>query len=89
MTRDELATASELLESAAESASGDAAGRLTEIAGQIDRLATADRGPDHGRLARWQNALDEVADDVDDATAETIDEALEAIVAYRSTVDGV
>jgi len=89
MTRDELATASDLLESAAESASGDTAERLTDIAGQIERLATADRGPDHGRLARWQNALDEAKDDVDDATEATIDEALEQIVAYRSSVDGV
>ena len=89
MTRDELVTASDLLESAAETANGDAADRLNDIAGQIERLATADRGPDHGRLARWQNALGEVKADVDEATAETIEEALDAIVAYRSTVDGV
>ncbi|QCC50961.1 DUF7553 family protein [Halapricum salinum] len=89
MTRDELANASDLLESAAETTSGDAADRLTEIASQIERLATADRGPDHGRLARWQNALGEVKADVDEATGETIEEALDAIVAYRSTVDGV
>ena len=89
MTREELATASDRLESAANDAGGDAKDRLSELAGQIDRLSTAERGPDHGRLARWQNALDEIKDDVDAATVETIDEALEAIVAYRSTVDGV
>jgi hypothetical protein len=89
MTREELATASDLLESAADSASGDAKKRLTDIAGQIDRLSTADRGPDHGRLARWQNGLDEVKDDVDAETVATIDDALESIVAYREGVEGI
>lgn len=89
MTREELATASDLLESAADNASGDVQERLTDIAGQLDRLSTAERGPDHGRMARWQNALGEVTDDVDSETAETIEQALEEIVAYRETVDGV
>lgn len=89
MTREELATASDLLESAADSASGDAADRLTDVAGQLDRLSTADRGPDHGRLARIQNTLGEVKGDVDDATVATIEDALEEIVAYRETVDGI
>ena len=89
MTREQLATASDLLESAADDASGDASDRLGDVANQLDQLSTADRGPDHGRLARIQNALGEVKADVDDATVETIEDALDEIVAYRETVDGI
>lgn len=87
MVRTELAEASELLESI--DASGEAAERLEDIAGQLDHLSTADRGPDHGRLARIQTALDEIQADLDDEGAATIDEALEKVVAYRETVEGV
>lgn len=87
MVRTELAEASELLESI--DASGEAAERLEDIAGQLDHLSTADRGPDHGRLARIQTALDEIQTDVDDEAAATIDEALEQVVAHRETVDGI
>jgi hypothetical protein len=87
MVRTELAEASELLESI--EASGEAGDRLTDIAGQLDHLSTADRGPDHGRLARIQTALDEIQTEVDDEGATAIDEALEKVVAYRETVEGV
>lgn len=87
MVRTELAEASELLASI--DASGEAAERLADIADQLDRLSTADRGPDHGRLARIQTALGEIQTDVDDEGAAAIDEALESVVAYRETVDGI
>jgi tRNA A22 N-methylase len=87
MVRTELAEASELLASV--DASGEAAERLEDIAGQLDRLSTADRGPDHGRLARIQTALGEIQTDVDDEAAATIDGALEQVVAYRETVEGI
>jgi hypothetical protein len=52
-------------------------------------MATADRGPDHGRLARHENKLHDLTDDVDPSVAELIDEALDAVHNYRETVDGV
>lgn len=87
MVREELAEASDLLASI--DASGEAADRLEDIAGQLDHLSTADRGPDHGRLARIQTALDEIQAEVDDEGATAVHEALESIVAYRETVEGV
>lgn len=87
MTRDELARASGLLESV--DASGEADDRLTDLADQLDRLSTAERGPDHGRLARIQTALNEIKADVDEEGSEIIDEALAEILAYRETVEGV
>ncbi|WP_324662681.1 DUF7553 family protein [Haloarcula sediminis] len=90
MTRAELATASDQLESAADDTESESAGeRLGELAGQLERLSTADRGPDHGRLARIQSALNDLqhGDGVD--VAEAIDEADDAINEYRSDLDGV
>ncbi|WEL18334.1 Uncharacterized protein SVXHr_2179 [Halorhabdus sp. SVX81] len=88
MTRTELATASDKLESAVDSA-GDNTDRLADLAGQLDQLADAERGPDHGRMARIQTALDEIQQDVDDETAATIEDARTEISNYRATVDGV
>jgi len=88
MTRTELATASDTLESAVDSA-GDNADRLADLAGQLDQLAEAERGPDHGRMARIQTALNEIQEAVDDETAATIQDARTEISEYRSTVDGV
>lgn len=89
MTREHLVTASDLLETAAESADGDAATRLNDLAGQLDRLATAERGPDHGRLARIENALDELREASGPIVTDAIDSAHEHVVAYRETVEGV
>jgi hypothetical protein len=90
MTRDELASASELLESAAEDTDSDEARqRLAELADQLDTLATDERGPDHGRLARIQSALNDLSSaDAEDVT-EAIDDANEQINEYRSDLDGV
>ena len=90
MTRDELATASDLLEAAAENTENDRASeRLTELAGQLERLSTADRGPDHGRLARIQSALNDLQSGDGADVAERIGEADDAIDEYRSDLDGV
>jgi hypothetical protein len=89
MTRDNLATASELLASAADETSGDAADRLTSLSDQLDTLADSDRGPDHGRLARIESGLDEIQADASDDVATTIEEALDAIRAFRETIEGV
>jgi len=89
MTRDQLQTAADHLRTAADTADGDATDRLTDLADKLDSLATADRGPDHGTMARMQNTLNEVTGDVDDATVTEIDDAKAAISDYRSTVEGV
>ncbi len=90
MTREDLATASDLLATAADDTDdGDAAERLDSLSDQLDTLADRDRGPDHGRLARIESGLDEVQASVSDEVATTIEEALEAIRAYRETVEGV
>jgi len=86
MTREELARASELLESAASDSGND---RLADLADQLSGLATADRGPDHGRLARIQSALNDLQSGDGAAVAETIDEADDAINEYRSDLEGV
>ena len=90
MTRDELATASERLESAAsDTDDADASERLTDLAGQLDRLSTADRGPDHGRLARIQSALHDLRGGGGADVADPIGEANDAITEYRSELEGV
>lgn len=90
MTRDELASAGDRLEYAADAATDDdAADRLRDLAGQLHALAERDRGPDHGRLARIQNALADLRDDVGTETADEIEAATDDVVAFRETVEGV
>ncbi|MFC6974049.1 hypothetical protein ACFQL1_04165 [Halomicroarcula sp. GCM10025709] len=90
MTREELSAASEALESAAESTASDAAReRLSDLAAQLDRLSTADRGPDHGRLARIQSALDDIGSGDGSDVAETLSVADDHIDDYRSDLEGV
>ena len=90
MTRDELATASDHLDTAAAETGDDAASdRLGDLAGQLSKLADADRGPDHGRLARIQSALNDLkTGDAADVT-DSIEAANDAINEYRSDLDGV
>ncbi|MFW6382704.1 MAG: DUF7553 family protein [Haloferacaceae archaeon] len=90
MTRTELAAAGDLLAAAAEDAdSADVRETLSGLAEQLDRLADADRGPDHGRLARIESKLDDVRRGESDDVATVIDEALDEIHAYRETLQGV
>lgn len=90
MTREELATAGDLLESAAETTdSDDGRKRLTDLAEQLDTLSTDERGPDHGRLARIQSALNDLSSGDAADVAGTIDEADEYINEYRTDLKGV
>ena len=90
MTREELATASDLLESAASDTTDDEAQtRLADLADQLDRLSTADQGPDHGRLARIQSALHDLGEGDGSDVAGTLEEANDQLNAYRSTLEGV
>lgn len=89
MTRTELNDAAEALRRAAEAAEGDdTRRRLEDQASQFEELAEAERGPDHGRLARHEHILSEIADEKGPPQAE-IEAALEWIRAYRQTVEGV
>lgn len=88
MERSELVTAAERLESAA-GATEAGADRLGDLADQLNRLATAERGPDHGRLARIQAALEELRDSVADGALDDINAADDAIDAYREDLEGV
>lgn len=90
MAREKLQEASDLLRSAAESTDDEQLQqRLHGQSSQLADLATADRGPDHGRLARHMNALAEIADDADEATEGQVREARDAVSAFRETVEGV
>ena len=89
MPREQLQTAADRLRAASDAVDGEAAERLTGLAERLDDHATADRGPDHGTMARVQHQLSEVRADVDDDAAALIDEASAAISDYRSTVGGV
>ncbi|MEF8821061.1 MAG: hypothetical protein V5A52_02180 [Halovenus sp.] len=90
MTRAQLKRAGELLASAASQTDhGGSSDRLADLADQLETLSDGAHGPDHGRLARFQAALDEIQPDVDDDTAATIEEARDELSDYRETLEGV
>jgi ABC-type transporter Mla subunit MlaD len=89
MTRDRLRTAGELLIDASRDADGDLRERIEGLAEQLDDLADADRGPDHGRIARMENALNEIEAQLDGDARENVRDAHEHLSEYRSTVSGV
>ena len=89
MTRAELSEASDLCRQAAEETTGEARERLYEQSNQLATLADRDRGPDHGRLARHMNALDELAADLDGEAADVVSEARDLVGEYRQGVAGV
>lgn len=87
MTRTELATAGDLLRDvAADTEDAAVRERVERQADQLADLAESDRGPDHGRLARIEQALGEVGESTGD---DAVEEALEHVRAYRETVSGV
>lgn len=89
MVREQLQTAAADLTTAAENADGEAADRLGDLSEQLETLADRDSAPDHGRLARIQNALHDIKADVDEAVTGAIDDANEAINAFREKLEGV
>ena len=62
---------------------------LTTLADHMQQLATRERGPDHGRMARHDRAMLHLIDDTDGAVKDHIETALDRLRAYRSTVEGV
>lgn len=90
MGYEHLQRASELIESAADAATDDdATERLRTQAEEFATHAESDRGPDHGRLARHERILVDVADAEGGTVAENVDEAIDAVHAHRETIDGV
>jgi len=87
MAHEQLQRASDELDAAAELAAGDERDRLERQAEQFAKLA--ETGADHGRLARHENALREIKSATGDEVGERIDEAMDAITAYRETIEGV
>lgn len=90
MTREELQAASEALRDAAELVD-DATleERIYDQSSQMADLATADRGPDQGRLDRHMNALRDIREDTSGDADDLVASAFEHVRAYRETVGGV
>jgi hypothetical protein len=90
MAREELQRASEALRDAAEAADDpDVEERIYDYSDRLAGLATADRGPDHGRLARIENAFHEILDETSGDAHEHVADALDHVQEYRSGVEGV
>jgi hypothetical protein len=90
MSREDLTRAADLLREASAGIVNEAvAERAAGTAGRLERVADADRGPDHGQLARIGNTLREIEAETDGETTRTVVEAHEHLSAYRATVEGV
>ncbi|AGB33489.1 hypothetical protein C488_18075 [Natrinema pellirubrum DSM 15624] len=90
MARDELENAADAIEAAAAAAADDEAQeRLEKQAAKFAEYADADRGPDHGQLARHEHILNDIADEEGGDVASKLADALESISAFRETVEGV
>lgn len=90
MTRTALEAAAQSLSDAADAADSDeASDRLETQSTKLQQLATADRGPDHGRLARHEHILNEIADEQGGAVADRVEDALDSIHEFRETLEGV
>lgn len=78
--------ASSLEAAAAGTANAEAAARLDDLSEQLEGFVESGRTPDHGRLARILNAMDET--ETNDVSAD-IAQAREHLLTYREDVDGV
>jgi hypothetical protein len=89
MPREELQNASDELRAASEAAEGELQRRLYDQSNQLAKLATSERGPDHGRLDRHMNILRELREEADDDVAARVDSALDSVREYRTGVEGI
>jgi hypothetical protein len=90
MVRTELRAASEDLRAASDAESdGSLAAELADLADHMEHLATRDRGPDHGRMARHDRAMLHLIDDTEGDVRDRVESALDRLRSYRSTVEGV
>ncbi|MFC7156241.1 hypothetical protein ACFQPA_12390 [Halomarina halobia] len=88
MVREELQAASDELREAASTADGEIRDRIEGQADQLATLASAERGPDQGRLDRHMNILRELADDAGEGS-DHVERALEHVEEYRKGVSGI
>lgn len=90
MTREQLKEASNDLREAAEASDNeDLQERIHTQSDQLAELAEADKGPDHGRLARHMNVLAEIAGEATDKVKQKVKAARDKVAEYRSGVEGV
>jgi hypothetical protein len=90
MVREELKAASGALREAAELTDDETVEeRVYNQSLELAELATADRGPDHGRLDRHRNILLDIRDGADSEVAVLVDEAMDHLRSYREGVEGV
>ena len=90
MSHELLQEASERLRQAAEATSGeDVQRRVYDQSDALATLASRDRTPDHGRLARHMNVLAELAEETDGAAHEAVVDARSKVSEFREGVEGV
>lgn len=90
MVREELQAASEALRQAAEATDNEELEeRVYNQSLELAELATAERGPDHGRLDRHRNVLLDIKETANADVADLVEEAMEGIRSYREGVSGV
>lgn len=88
--KSELRDAADELQSARERTDDpEIAERLGSSTDQLQKMIDADRGPDHGQLARLTHNLGDVKSDLDGEAAEAVEAALSSVRSYRETVEGV
>lgn len=90
MVRSELREASDALRQAAEQVTDpETEERVYGQSRALAELATADRGPDQGRLDRHRHTLRELTDELDGDPQSLVEEAASLLQSYREGVDGV
>ena len=88
MDQSKLRDASDVLRDASESVKGETAERLRTQADALADHAEAERGPDHGEVARYQETLREIKE-TEAGIADEIDRTYALLNEYRETVEGV
>jgi hypothetical protein len=86
MSEDHLTRAADAV---ARAADGTDTERAESLADTLRSLADREHGPDHGRLARIENALVELHEGATDEASAALDEAKAHVEAYREGVPGV
>lgn len=87
MSTEHLRAAGEALDRAADGVADT--DRARTLADTLRSLADRRSGPDHGRLARIENALAELRDGAEGDAEDALDETKAHVEAYRETVPGV
>jgi hypothetical protein len=86
MSEDHLTSAADAV---ARAADGTDTERAESLADTLRSLADREHGPDHGRLARIENALVELREEATEEASAALDAAKDHVEAYREGVPGV